>query len=180
MRCVQKTRTIDVQFRLWKAVPNNTPVPKLKKEDVSLLQTETIIDDQIVRWNPERVKDDKTLAIISSFELKWTHSNIFVSFTKFDKQPTICRRLMHFQQSVTNGKCTDDFGYANGTCFNDLLSEAPMQDVDWTFLSGFLINATHYSPNWEQNGGYYVNLQSLKTNAKAVSEKMFLYKLVRT
>lgn len=174
MRCNDNEQQLDIQLHAFTTKLVNNKLSKFDENEFSLLTSDTTIDNQIYSSRPERDSNNKSAAVLHSFSLNWRPNNIFVSYTKFNTQPTICRRLLNFQKTVVNRKCTDDLGYANVTCYNDLLADPPMKNINWTFVFELSNNAEYYSPNWKEQGGFYVDLRSFRTTTTSVSERLFL------
>ena len=174
IRCDDARQQLDIQLRVFTTKLVNNKLSKFDKSDYPLLTSNTAIGNQIYPSQLQKDSENQSAVIFHSFSLNWRSKNVFVSYTKFDQQPTICRRYFNFENTVVNQKCTGEKGYVNVTCYYDLLSDPPMKNINWTFVYDFSNKAAYYSPKWKERGGYYVDLRSFQTTTTSVSERLFL------
>ncbi|CAF1118144.1 unnamed protein product [Adineta steineri] len=84
----------------------------------------------------------------------------------------MCRIEMNISETVNNSKCvTGSAGKASIHCYYDPQSTSKLllTHVNWTQLDSFRADEFYYVSNWTAQGGYYINLRSLKTTSTSTT-----------
>lgn len=167
----RKQLTVDVH-----AYYENSKKKKLSKFDKKLipfLSSKMTVDNRTYPSQHEKIPKNDSALVLHSITFNWTRNNTFNLEVNFDHQPTICRHLLNLERKVVNQRCSDNTGDIITTCFNNLLTELPLKNINWTFVLDLIKIGQSYSPNWEKQGGYYVDLRLFRSTTMSVSERLF-------
>ncbi|CAF4066509.1 unnamed protein product, partial [Adineta steineri] len=167
--CMEENKEFKIRSIITRLFPSSTDKDLEKKEYKQFRGTVNVDKDT---YSFEGSHLSKSELEISYKNLHWSSNFSYTLYLTFDKQPIMCRIQIDLAKKINNGKCVND---SNGIriihCYYDPRSTSKLliTHVNWTQLDSFRNDSIYFPSNWTAQGGYYINLHSLKTTSTSTT-----------
>ncbi|CAF1239208.1 unnamed protein product [Adineta steineri] len=168
--CDDLTKQTRISSNITPLLPPSTK-NKSTSEDIQQFRGTVNVDKDTYSFEPS-LESTSSNVTIHYKNLHWSSNFSYTLYLTFDKQPIMCRIELNISDTVNNGKCVNDgAGKALIHCYYDPQSTSKLllTQVNWTQLDSFRADEFYYASNWTVQGGYYINLLSLKTTSTSTT-----------
>ena len=171
--CSEVNKTFSIYSHLTDFLPTSaTKNKKLIKDRYKLMRGTMDADNRNYPFEAVITKNQSTVSVDQG-SLKWSSNgnNTYILYMTFTEQPIMCRIIMNLTEMMKNQICANQSGKRDILCYYEPLSKSisPETKVDWTQLDFFINDQTYPPNNWQDKGGYYLDVRLLNKITTSVN-----------